>query len=55
MTHPNQIIGGYGECMAARHLVEQGMAVLDRNWRGAAGEIDLIARDGDDLRPRQPA
>ncbi|KPC63640.1 hypothetical protein ADL27_61545 [Streptomyces sp. NRRL F-6602] len=33
--------------MAARRLREMGMAVLERNWRCAEGEIDLIARDGD--------
>lgn len=38
--------GGYGEASAARYLVEQGMVVLDRNWRCDAGEIDLVLRDG---------
>ena len=42
-------LGTYGEDLAARHLVERGMAVLDRNWRCAAGEIDLVLRDGDVL------
>ncbi|KQW53530.1 hypothetical protein ASC77_04445 [Nocardioides sp. Root1257] len=42
-------LGRYGEDLAARHLVERGMAVLDRNWRCAAGEIDLVLRDGDVL------
>jgi putative endonuclease len=37
--------GGYGEAAAARHLVEQGMVVLDRNWRCEQGEIDLVLRD----------
>ena len=36
----------YGERLAARHLVEQGLVVLDRNWRCDAGEIDLVLRDG---------
>jgi putative endonuclease len=49
MTHVNQIVGGYGECVAARHLVGLGMAVLDRNWRGTSGELDLVLRDGRDL------
>jgi len=40
-------LGRYGEQVAERHLVEQGMVVLDRNWRTASGEIDIIARDGD--------
>ena len=42
-------LGRYGEAYAARHLSEQGMVVLDRNWRCAAGEIDLVLRDGDVL------
>ena len=42
-------LGGYGERLAARHLVEQGLIVLDRNWRCTAGEIDLVLRDGDVL------
>ena len=41
-----QALGAYGESVAARHLVEQGMVVLDRNWRCDAGEIDLVLRDG---------
>jgi len=39
-------LGRFGEAYAARHLVEQGMVVLDRNWRCPAGEIDLVLRDG---------
>lgn len=39
-------LGAYGEALAARYLVEQGMSVLDRNWRCDQGEIDLILRDG---------
>ena len=44
-----QALGAYGETLAARYLVEQGMVVLDRNWRCDAGEIDLVLRDGDVL------
>jgi putative endonuclease len=39
-------LGAYGESLAARHLVNQGMVLLDRNWRCPAGEIDLVLRDG---------
>jgi putative endonuclease len=39
-------VGAYGERVAARHLVEAGMVVLDRNWRCAEGELDIVARDG---------
>ena len=45
----NQALGAYGETVAARHLVGQGMAVLDRNWRCDEGELDLVLRDGDVL------
>jgi len=44
-----QALGAYGERLAARHLVEQGLVVLDRNWRCPTGEIDLVLRDGDVL------
>lgn len=42
-------MGGYGEACAARHLREQGMVVLDRNWRCELGEVDLVLRDGEVL------
>jgi len=41
-----QALGAYGESVAARHLVGQGMVLLERNWRCEAGEIDLVLRDG---------
>ncbi|WP_274562369.1 YraN family protein [Streptomyces spiramyceticus] len=42
-------LGRYGEELAARRLTEDGMTVLERNWRCRAGEIDIVARDGDAL------
>ena len=39
-------LGAYGERLAARHLADRGLVVLDRNWRCDAGEIDLVLRDG---------
>jgi putative endonuclease len=42
-------LGRYGEQIAARYLTEAGLEVLGRNWRCPAGEIDLIAREGDVL------
>jgi putative endonuclease len=44
-----QALGAYGETLAARHLGERGMVVLERNWRCPAGEIDLVLRDRDVL------
>lgn len=42
-------LGAFGEAYAARHLVDRGMVLLDRNWRCELGEIDLVLRDGDTL------
>ena len=39
-------LGRYGESVAARRLVADGMVLLDRNWRCELGEIDLVLRDG---------
>lgn len=38
-----------GEELAARHLVEAGCSILDRNVRYPGGELDLVAEDGNDL------
>jgi putative endonuclease len=42
-------LGRYGEDLAARRLRACGMTVLERNWRCAEGEIDIVARDRDAL------
>ena len=42
----NRALGRYGERLAERHLVGQGMVVLDRNWRCPDGELDLVLREG---------
>lgn len=42
-------VGRYGERVAAAHLVGRGWHILDRNWRGPSGELDIVARDGADL------
>ena len=45
-----QALGRYGEELATRRLIATGMHILARNWRcGRAGEIDIVARDGDTL------
>ncbi len=43
-----QDIGRRGEARAERYLVEAGYAVLERRYRGAGGEIDLIVFRGDE-------
>ncbi|MFN8637365.1 MAG: YraN family protein [Chloroflexota bacterium] len=44
-----QGLGRRGEELAARYLERQGLVILDRNVRFPVGEIDLVARDADDL------
>ena len=42
-------IGARGEAAAAAYLERCGISVIERNWRTSAGEIDIIAIDGDEL------
>jgi putative endonuclease len=46
MTGGAQRIGAAAEALAARFLERAGLAIVERNFRCRAGEIDLIARDG---------
>ncbi|WP_372968815.1 YraN family protein [Microbacterium sp.] len=39
-------LGRAGEDRAARYLTDSGYEVLDRNWRCAQGELDIVARRG---------
>ena len=45
----NTELGRRGENAAARFLDRRGYEILERNWECAAGEADIIARDGDVL------
>lgn len=49
VTRDRQECGRDGERRAADHLAACGMRVLARNVRAPAGEIDLVALDGDTL------
>lgn len=40
------VLGRRGEDFAARHLVAQGLELLERNFRCRGGEIDLVMREG---------
>lgn len=41
--------GQAAEGSAARHYLQRGLQPVARRWRGVAGEIDLILRDGSEL------
>lgn len=49
MTSEKKRIGERGEDAAAAYLERAGMTVVERNWRCPAGEIDIIALDGQAL------
>ena len=42
-------LGKRGEELAARRLAADGYRILERNYRCAAGEVDVVAIDGDCL------
>ena len=41
--------GRLAEDLAARYLAACGLAILDRNVRLPGGELDLVAREGDEI------
>ena len=41
--------GAVGESVAARFLQDQGLVILQRNYRFERGEIDIVAQEGDEL------
>ena len=49
MTRASNAVGAYGERVAVRALIAAGLHILARNWHCAAGEIDIIALDGDTI------
>lgn len=49
-TSSTKASGDEGEGIACRHLVEQGLTILETKYRyGKMGEIDIVAKDGDVL------
>ena len=42
-------LGDRGENVAAKYLRTQGFKIIERNFRCATGEIDIVARDGKTL------
>ena len=44
-----QELGAFGERVAAHRLEASGLEIVARNVRTPSGEIDLVARDGEDV------
>ena len=47
--NPRQKLGAFGERVAAHRLEAAGLEIVARNARTPSGEIDLVARDGEDV------
>jgi putative endonuclease len=45
-VNPKDALGRRGEQIAMEYLERAGMRILDRNWRCAGGEIDIVAAEG---------
>ena len=48
-TGARKRLGQRGEDLAVAHLEKRGYVVRERNWRCPAGEMDIVAEDGDCL------
>lgn len=44
-VHPKDVLGQEGERLAAEYLTRAGYQILDRNYRCAIGELDIVASD----------
>ena len=49
MSSGNRRLGDWGERQAQLHLEAKGYSLLDSNFRCRAGEIDIVARQGDQV------
>ena len=45
MSEARQALGAWGEDQAVNYLRQQGMKILECNFRTPVGEIDIIAKD----------
>lgn len=44
-VHPKDVLGRQGEQLAVEYLQQAGFRILDRNYRCAEGEIDIVAAE----------
>jgi len=49
LTEARLTLGNWGEEQAVSYLRQQGMKIVERNFRTPVGEIDIIARDRKNL------
>ena len=49
MAESRKALGRLGEELVARALAARGYRIRERNWRCPAGELDIVAEDGDVL------
>lgn len=49
MSSEGKRLGERGEDAAAAYLERVGMTVVERNWRCSAGEVDIVALDGESI------
>ena len=41
--------GDIGEALAEKILIDKGYTIVDKNFRSKFGEIDIVAKSGDEL------
>lgn len=49
MSDPRRKLGSWGEEQASQFLRSEGYEIVHRNWRCAAGELDIVAWEGASL------
>lgn len=49
MPHERRRFGDWGENWARQYLERAGYSILESNYRGRYGEVDLVAREGECL------
>ena len=49
MVDLRRTLGSWGEERASQFLLNEGYEIIERNWRCAEGEMDIVAREGDCL------
>ena len=49
MPTPRTRLGTWGEALAGRFLQDKGYRILTTNYRSSHGEVDIVARHGEEL------